>query len=60
MLPSYVGLDDHDNLLVGGPAMNQYVLHPDRTVKSIKRKMGQAVQIELGDQHVTPLRKFRL
>jgi len=54
LLPSYVGLDDHDNLLVGGPAMNQYVLHPDRTVKSIKRKMGQAEQVELGDQHYSP------
>lgn len=54
LLPSYVGLDDHGNLLVGGPAMNQYVLHPDRTVKSIKRLMGQAESVELGDNHYSP------
>jgi molecular chaperone DnaK (HSP70) len=54
LLPSYVGLDDHGNLLVGGPAMNQYVLHPDRTVKSIKRRMGQAEPVELGDNHYSP------
>ena len=54
LLPSYVGLDDHDNLLVGGPAMNQYVLHPDRTVKSIKRLMGQTELVELGDKQYSP------
>ena len=54
LLPSYVGLDDHDNLLVGGPAMNQYVLHPDRTVKSIKRLMGQTELVELGDNQYSP------
>ncbi len=54
LLPSYVGLDDHGNLLVGGPAMNQYVLHPDRTVKSIKRRMGQAEPVALGDTHYSP------
>ncbi len=54
LLPSYVGLDDHGNLLVGGPAMNNYVLHPDRTVKSIKRRMGQTEPVELGDQQYSP------
>jgi molecular chaperone DnaK len=54
LLPSYVGLDDHGNLLVGGPAMNQYVLHPDRTVKSIKRLMGQTELVELGDNNYSP------
>lgn len=54
LLPSYVGLDDHNNLLVGGPAMNQYVLHPDRTVKSIKRLMGQTELVELGDNQYSP------
>ena len=54
LLPSYVGLDDQGNLLVGGAAMNQYVLHPDRTVKSIKRRMGQAEPVELGDKRYSP------
>jgi molecular chaperone DnaK (HSP70) len=54
LLPSYVGLDDHGNLLVGGPAMNQYVLHPDRTIKSIKRLMGQTEPVELGASSYTP------
>ncbi len=54
LLPSYVGLDDHGNLLVGGPAMNQYVLHPDRTIKSIKRLMGQAEPVQLGENRYSP------
>lgn len=54
LLPSYVGLDDQGNLLVGGPAMNQYVLYPDRTIKSIKRLMGQTEPVDLGDKRYSP------
>ena len=54
LLPSYVGLDDHGNLLVGGPAMNQYIVYPERTVKSIKRLMGQASPVPLGDKSYLP------
>lgn len=54
LLPSYVGLDDHDRLLVGGPAMNQYVLYPERTIKSIKRMMGQANPVPLGGKTYLP------
>ncbi len=54
LLPSYVGLDDHDNLLVGGPAMNQFVVYPERTIKSIKRLMGQASPVPLGDRSYLP------
>jgi molecular chaperone DnaK len=39
---------------VGKPARNQYVLAPDRTIRSIKRKMGQEVTVRLGDQQYTP------
>ncbi len=53
-LPSYVGLDAQGTLLVGETAKNQYLLHPERTVKSIKRKMGQSVKVTLGDQTYTP------
>jgi molecular chaperone DnaK len=54
ILPSVVGLDPQGNLLVGKAARNQYVLAPERTVRSIKRKMGQEVTVTLGDQKYTP------
>jgi molecular chaperone DnaK len=54
ILPSVVGLDPQGNLLVGKAARNQYVLAPERTVRSIKRKMGQEATVRLGDQEYTP------
>src|SRR6266404_5775940 len=54
ILPSFVGLSDDGRLLVGKAARNQWVLAPERTVKSIKRKMGQDAQVKLGDQEFTP------
>src|SRR3954451_9018714 len=54
ILPSVVGLDPQGKLLVGRPARNQAVLAPERTVRSIKRKMGQEVTVTLGDQAYTP------
>lgn len=54
ILPSVVGLGDDGKLLVGKPARNQYVLSPDRTVKSVKRKMGQEVKLTVGDQQFSP------
>src|SRR5215213_3970643 len=54
ILPSFVGLADDGRLLVGKSARNQYPLAPDRTVKSIKRKMGQDVKVRLGDQEYRP------
>ncbi|MBL8799749.1 MAG: Hsp70 family protein, partial [Planctomycetia bacterium] len=66
ILPSFVGLTDDGKLLVGKPAKNQWVLAPERTIKSIKRKMGQDVKVKLGDQEFRPqeisamiLRKLR-
>jgi molecular chaperone DnaK len=53
-LPSFVGLADDGAILVGEPARNQYVLYPERTIKSIKRRMGSADQVELGDTTYTP------
>ncbi len=47
LLPSVVGVSAQGELLVGTPARNQYVLEPDRTVKSIKRKMGTDERISL-------------
>ncbi len=54
ILPSVVGLAEDGRLLVGRAARNQWVLAPDRTVKSIKRKMGQDVKVPLGDQSFPP------
>src|SRR3954454_2241223 len=54
ILPSFVGLAEDGRLLVGKAARNQWALAPERTVKSIKRKMGQDVKVKLGDQEFTP------
>jgi molecular chaperone DnaK len=54
ILPSVVGLDGEGRLLVGTPARNQWVLAPERTVRSIKRKMGEDVTVRLGDRQHTP------
>ena len=53
ILPSVVGLDPTGNLLVGYPAKNQAVLYPERTVKSIKRMMGEDIKVKLGDKGYT-------
>jgi molecular chaperone DnaK len=54
ILPSFVGLADDGRLLVGKAARNQYALAPERTIKSIKRQMGQDVKVTLGDQEYRP------
>src|SRR5437016_10560037 len=54
ILPSFVGLSEDGRLLVGKAARNQWVLAPERTVKSIKRKMGQDLKVKLGDQEYRP------
>src|SRR6266446_9784203 len=66
ILPSFVGLAEDGKLLVGKAARNQWVVAPERTVKSIKRKMGQDVKVQLGDREYRPqeisamiLRKLR-
>lgn len=54
IMPSVVGLGPDEQLLVGTPARNQYVLYPERTIRSIKRQMGQDIQVELGSRRYTP------
>src|SRR5579872_1823143 len=54
ILPSFVGLSEDGKLLVGKAARNQWVLAPERTIKSIKRKMGQDVKVKLGTQEYRP------
>ena len=54
ILPSFVGIGDDGAVLVGEAAKNQYPLYPDRTVKSIKRKMGSDERVELAGKSYTP------
>ncbi len=54
ILPSFVGLSEQGQLLVGKAARNQWVLAPERTIKSIKRQMGQDVKVRLGEQGYRP------
>ncbi|MGL4422765.1 MAG: Hsp70 family protein, partial [Gemmataceae bacterium] len=54
ILPSVVGLHTDGRLLVGHPARNQAVLAPDRTIRSVKRSMGQDVQLTLGADTYRP------
>src|SRR5215207_1287519 len=54
ILPSFVGVAEDGRLLVGKAARNQWALAPERTVKSIKRKMGQDVTVNLGGQDYRP------
>lgn len=53
-LPSYVGLDEQGEVLIGNMARNQYLLYPERTIKSIKRQMGEDIQVQLGENHYSP------
>lgn len=54
ILPSVVGIADEGALLVGQVARNQYALYPERTVRSIKRRMGEDVKVAMGPQTYTP------
>ena len=45
MLPSCVGIAPTGELLVGETALNQQRIYPERTVRSIKRKMGSTESI---------------
>ena len=54
IIPSVVGYSPQSGWLVGQPALNQYALDPDNTVRSIKRKMGSDERVSLGGQEFTP------
>ncbi|MEX0819368.1 MAG: Hsp70 family protein [Pirellulaceae bacterium] len=54
ILPSVVGFDQDGRLLVGQEARNQALLAPERTVKSIKRRMGDETKITLAEQQYSP------
>ena len=54
ILPSVVGLTETGELLVGEEARNQFLLYPNRTVRSIKRRMGSDAKVRLGEREYTP------
>ncbi len=54
LLPSYVGLSESGQLLVGQSALRQYGAAPERTVKSIKRQMGTDYRVRLGEKEYSP------
>src|SRR6202163_4184317 len=53
ILPSCVGLSASGELLVGEPARNQQALYPERTVRSIKRRVGSQEMVLLGARSLT-------
>ena len=54
MLPSCVAMTPAGALLVGEAARNQQLLYPERTIRSIKRKMGMGETVDLGGRTFTP------
>ncbi|RDE14052.1 MAG: molecular chaperone DnaK [Candidatus Thorarchaeota archaeon] len=52
--PSVVGITPKGEVVVGEIAKRQAISMPDRTVRSIKRKMGQDYRIKIGDKEYTP------
>jgi molecular chaperone DnaK len=54
ILPSVVGITESGELLVGEEARNQFLLHPDRTVRSIKRRMGTDEKVTMAGREYTP------
>ncbi len=54
IMPSVVGLSEQGEVLIGESAKNQYVLYPERTIKSIKRQMGQEIKVTMAGNEYTP------
>lgn len=54
LLPSVVGIAPNGDVLVGTAARNQWAVAPDRTVRSVKRKMGKAETVDMAGRSYTP------
>ncbi len=52
--PSIVSFAKNGEILVGEPAKRQLILNSDRTIKSIKRKMGSDYKVKIDDREYTP------
>jgi molecular chaperone DnaK len=54
LTPSVVGFSKTGERLVGAPAKRQAIINPDRTVLSIKRRMGSDHRTTIDDKDYTP------
>jgi len=54
ILPSFVGIANDGAILVGEAARNQYTVFPERTIKSIKRKMGADEVVSMAGAEYRP------
>ncbi|MFX0053547.1 MAG: molecular chaperone DnaK [Candidatus Hermodarchaeota archaeon] len=54
LTPSVVGITPKGEIVVGELAKRQSVSMPERTVRSIKRKMGQDYKVKIGDKEYSP------
>ena len=54
IIPSVVGFTPEGTLVVGTAARNQYVLYPESTVRSIKRRMGDPAPVQLHRRDYQP------
>ncbi len=52
--PSVVGVDDDGRIIVGQPAKDRLLTHPDRTVAIFKRLMGSNASIKIADLVLKP------
>ncbi len=52
--PSVVAFKEDGEILVGEVAKRQAVKNPDRTIESIKRKIGTDHKVKIGDKEYTP------
>lgn len=52
--PSVVAFTDDNEILVGHVAKRQAITNPDRTISSIKRKMGSKFKVKVNDNIYTP------
>ncbi|MBS3794322.1 MAG: molecular chaperone DnaK [Candidatus Thorarchaeota archaeon] len=54
LTPSVVGITEKGEITVGELAKRQAISMPDRTVRSIKRHMGEDYTVEIDDKDYTP------
>ncbi|ANE40737.1 molecular chaperone DnaK [Fervidobacterium ngatamarikiense] len=52
--PSIVSFTKTGEIIVGEPAKRQLILNSERTIKSIKRKMGTDYKVRIDDKEYTP------
>jgi molecular chaperone HscC len=54
LTPSVVGLDDNGEILIGQPAMERMLIHPELTASVFKRYMGTGKTLSLGKRLFRP------